>query len=88
MRMAKANIMGFILTDANSGDTGYGHYGYGYGYGYGYSEVKGKNEKKKNSGNIDDDDYDDDYEDYNWGNIVKDSVAPASEKDENLSEDE
>lgn len=39
IQMAKANLMGFILTDTNSTDGGYGYGGYGsYGYGYGQTE--------------------------------------------------
>ena len=45
IRMAKANLIGFVLTDADSEYGGYGHYGkYGYGYGYGYGE-SGKKQK-------------------------------------------
>lgn len=48
IRMAKANLIGFVLTDADSEYGGYGHYGkYGYGYGYGESSKKQKEHHKK-----------------------------------------
>lgn len=48
IRMAKANLIGFVLTDADSEYGGYGHYGkYGYGYGYDESGKKQKGDHKK-----------------------------------------
>ncbi|MBQ1412564.1 MAG: polysaccharide biosynthesis tyrosine autokinase [Clostridia bacterium] len=44
IHMAKANLMGFILTDSSSADGGYG-YGYGYG-GYGYGNENARSNKK------------------------------------------
>lgn len=35
MKMAKANLLGFVMNDVNSVD---GAYGYGYGYGYGQDD--------------------------------------------------
>ena len=58
IKLAKANLIGFILTDANSGEDGYGHYGYdryGYGYGYygyGYGERRRKHHKKATKNNV------------------------------------
>lgn len=48
LKFADAKVLGFVVTDANSGGTGsrrYGgrysyRYGYGYGYGYGYDKSK------------------------------------------------
>lgn len=44
IKMANGQILGFILTDADSssGGYGYGKHGYGYGYGYGESSKKKK----------------------------------------------
>jgi capsular exopolysaccharide family len=73
IKIAKANLIGFILTDANSGDEGYGHYGYdryGYGYGYygyGYGERRkkhGKNKKQQNP--IEDEEFIDASDNYDW----------------------
>ena len=93
IKMAKANILGFILTDANSGDgSGYGYgYGYGYGrygYGYGYGEGRKKQQGKKGSASAaaDEDEFMDGAEDYDWENVVKPNVeslaADLSEDDE------
>lgn len=40
IKMANGEIMGFILTDADSSGGGYGYGKYGYGYGYGESGKK------------------------------------------------
>lgn len=47
IKMANADIIGFVLTDVDSKSGGYG-YGYGkkgYGYGYGYGEKKAENSR-------------------------------------------
>ena len=42
IKMANGQILGFILTDVDSGGGSYGYGKYGYGYGYGESSKKKK----------------------------------------------